>query len=289
MKRLLVVAVLILIAIAGAWYGSSNLNTGSNSTDPDDNGNGDQVTEKDDLIRVTSPVPNAVVSSPLTVAGEARGNWYFEADFPVRILDANGNELGVVPAQAQGDWMTAEYVPFSAELTFSTPSTDTGTVVFERSNPSGLPENANELRVPIRFNANATPQRSVSLYYYNPERDQDASGNILCSDAGLVEVTRQIPVTQTPIQDTIRLLLEGNLTAQEEAQGIETEYPLTGFALTGANLANGTLTLSFNDSNNRTSGGSCRVGILWAQIRETALQFDVVDEVEFTPETLFQP
>ncbi|MEX0673011.1 MAG: Gmad2 immunoglobulin-like domain-containing protein, partial [Candidatus Paceibacterota bacterium] len=258
-------------------------------TDPNGNGNGDEVTEKDDLIRVTSPTPNQVITSPLTVEGEARGQWYFEASFAVRILDANGTELGVIPAQAEGEWMTEEYVPFSTELRFSAPSTDTGTVVFEKANPSGLPENANELRIPVRFDADAPAQRNVSLYYYNPELDQDASGNILCSDAGLVAVEREIPVTQTPIQDTINLLLEGELTAQEEAQGIETEYPLDGFELTGANLEAGTLTLSFNDPNNATSGGSCRAGILWMQIRETALQFDEVEEVEFTPETLFQP
>ena len=106
---------------------------------------------KGDLIAVEAPLPNALVASPLAVSGRARGFWYFEASFPVRILDARGNELGVVPAQAQGEWMTVEYVPFSASLTFSAPETETGTLVFEKDNPSGLPEHADELRIPIRF------------------------------------------------------------------------------------------------------------------------------------------
>lgn len=59
-------------------------------------------------IIVDSPAPNAVISSPLTVTGTARGTWYFEASFPVRLLDDLGNELAVAPAQAQGDWMTNE-------------------------------------------------------------------------------------------------------------------------------------------------------------------------------------
>ena len=94
---------------------------------------------------------NAVVKSPLTVSGEARGNWYFEASFPVKILDANGNQLGIIPAQAQSEWMTTDFVPFSTSLVFSTSTTDTGTLVLEKDNPSGLPEHADEVRIPIRF------------------------------------------------------------------------------------------------------------------------------------------
>ncbi|HXK36001.1 MAG TPA: GerMN domain-containing protein [Candidatus Paceibacterota bacterium] len=131
--------------------------------------------------------------------------------------------------------------------------------------------------------------RTVSLYYYDPVQDQDDSGNVQCSREGLVSVTREIPVTQTPIQDTIRLLLRGELTDGERAQGITTEYPLSGVELVGAALTNGALTLELNDQNNKTGGGSCRVGILWFQIEQTALQFPEVTSVRFTPEELFQP
>ncbi len=107
--------------------------------------------EKADLIRVSYPPANAKVQSPFTVTGEARGTWYFEASFPVKIFDANGKQLGVVPAQAQGEWMTENFVPFAAELTFEKPTTTTGTLVLEKDNPSGLPEHADELRIPIVF------------------------------------------------------------------------------------------------------------------------------------------
>src|SRR5262245_11609975 len=39
-----------------------------------------------DRIRVSSPDCGAVVHSPLRIAGEARGNWFFEASFPVLLL-----------------------------------------------------------------------------------------------------------------------------------------------------------------------------------------------------------
>jgi opacity protein-like surface antigen len=109
--------------------------------------------EKLDLIRIDSPRPNAVISSPLEIRGKARGTWYFEADFPIRLLDAEGNEIAVAIAQAQGDWMTEEFVPFQASLTFTAPGTPGGVLVLQKDNPSGLPENDDELVVPVLFAA----------------------------------------------------------------------------------------------------------------------------------------
>lgn len=247
------------------------------------------TTDKSNLIRVTSPAVNALVKSPLTVTGQARGNWYFEADFPVLIYDANGRLLGQIPAQAQSDWMTTEFVPFRGTLTFDTPSTDTGRIVFAKSNASGLPEHDDQLVIPIRFDLTSVQKQTVRLYYYNSDKDKDSNGNILCSSQGLVSVQRQIPATITPIQDAIRLLLKGELTAAERSQGITTEYPLPGLELSAASLTNGVLTLTFNDPQNKTVGGSCRVGILWAQIEATAKQFPSVTSVRFMPEEIFQP
>jgi hypothetical protein len=111
-------------------------------------GNANEVA---DLIVAESPRPNAIVKSPLTISGRARGTWYFEASFPVRIIDANGKQLAIAPAAAQGEWMTEEFVPFSVVLEFKTPQTATGTLILEKDNPSGLPENANQLEIPVKF------------------------------------------------------------------------------------------------------------------------------------------
>jgi hypothetical protein len=104
-----------------------------------------------DMITVTSLTKNTVVKSPLTIKGEARGNWYFEASFPVKLFDANGEQLAINPAEAKGDWMTTNYVPFEVTLTFATPTTNTGTLVLLKDNPSGLPEHADQLSIPVRF------------------------------------------------------------------------------------------------------------------------------------------
>ncbi|MDD5569196.1 MAG: Gmad2 immunoglobulin-like domain-containing protein [Candidatus Pacebacteria bacterium] len=108
--------------------------------------------EKQNLIRVTAPKPNDHITSPLTITGEARGTWFFEAVFPIKIIDANGNQLGTAQAQAQAPWMTEDFVPFTATLVFQTPTTAKGTLILEKDNPSGLTQNSDELLVPVYFN-----------------------------------------------------------------------------------------------------------------------------------------
>jgi hypothetical protein len=107
------------------------------------------------LIVVESPKPGDVVSSPLIISGKARGTWFFESTFPVKLLDAKGTVLAFGPASAQEDWMTAEFVPFKITLTFPAPSTDTGTIELHNDNPSGMPERDDLLVVPVVFKAGA--------------------------------------------------------------------------------------------------------------------------------------
>ncbi len=102
-----------------------------------------------DLIRVETPFPGAVTGKTFSVMGEARGYWYFEASFPIELLDANGNVLDTEVAQAQEEWMTEEFVPFSVMLTAPESYIGPATLVLHRDNPSGLPENDASIRIPI--------------------------------------------------------------------------------------------------------------------------------------------
>ena len=245
--------------------------------------------EKEGIL-VSLPKRNEKIKSPLKIEGEARGFWFFEAQFSVELYDANDNFLGRAILTAKEDWMTENFVSFEGKLEFAQSATSLGTLRFLSDNPSGLPENQKIFEVPIQFEEMS--YRKVLLYYYNPEKDRDETGNTKCSRDGLVTIEREIPVTKTPIQDTINLLLKGkeNLTVFETARGITTEYPLEGFRLLEVNLKDGgTLILKFEDPLNKTTGGSCRVGILWFQIEATAQQFSEVQRVEFLPEELFQP
>ena len=107
--------------------------------------------EKTDLIRLDQPRPNQKIESPLLLTGVARGNWFFEANFPIYLYDDNGNNLGFAIATAKSDWMTTEFVPFEARLDFEEPTTRTGKLILRKDNPSGLPQYDDELYLPIRF------------------------------------------------------------------------------------------------------------------------------------------
>lgn len=108
--------------------------------------------EKQDQIQVASPRPNQEITSPLTVVGEAKGTWYFEASFPIELYDANDQLVAQGIAQAQSDWMTEDFVRFEAEIDFNGVQTETGRLVLKKDNPSGLPKNEDSLIIPIKFN-----------------------------------------------------------------------------------------------------------------------------------------
>ncbi len=110
--------------------------------------------QKDDLIVVTYPLPQATVTSPLVVRGKARGNWYFEASFPISLVATDGTVLVETYAQATGDWMTTDYVPFTATLSYTVPATVTdrhGFLILRKDNPSGEPQFDNALTLPVTF------------------------------------------------------------------------------------------------------------------------------------------
>ena len=94
------------------------------------------VSEK---VKVTLPFPGATVLREFIVTGEARGVWFFEASFPVEVRDPEGNVVGRGLATAEGEWMTEEFVPFSAPVTIENYS-GPATLVLIKDNPSGLPE-----------------------------------------------------------------------------------------------------------------------------------------------------
>lgn len=107
----------------------------------------------EDLIVVENPGPGTTITSPLTVTGQARGAWYFEATFPLVLTDWDGRIIAEGYAEAQSDWMTEGFVPFEGTLTF-TPDTgvsNRGTVILQKANASGLPEHDAAVELPVEF------------------------------------------------------------------------------------------------------------------------------------------
>ena len=120
--------------------------------------------EKSDLIRIDSPRPNEVINSPLVIKGQARGNWFFEASFPVILTDWDGKIITQGVAQAKDDWMTTDFVPFEATLTFTVDESaysNKGSLILKKDNPSGLSANDDALEIPVIF------KTSVINSYFN--------------------------------------------------------------------------------------------------------------------------
>ncbi len=111
--------------------------------------------EKSDLIRLESPQAGDEIGSPLTVRGEARGNWFFEASFPIVLTDWDGKIIAESHAQAKSEWMTEDFVPFEGTLVFEAPDktavSNRGALILKKDNPSGLPRNDDALEIPIMF------------------------------------------------------------------------------------------------------------------------------------------
>ena len=111
------------------------------------------IDAKKDLIVLDSPKPNEVITSPLIITGKARGPWYFEASFPLKLLDADRKEIARGMARAQSDWMTEDFVPFKAELVFPPAQTALHSFVQDTVGPLSTedPVSAPPRRIPPRF------------------------------------------------------------------------------------------------------------------------------------------
>ncbi len=114
--------------------------------------------DNSDMIVVTSPQNEAVITSPLAISGQARGGWYFEASFPFVLTNWNGLIIAEGFATAEGYWMTSEFVPFTASLNFINPYKvgdpdfmKRGTLIINNNNASGLPEHDRAIEIPVRF------------------------------------------------------------------------------------------------------------------------------------------
>ncbi|MCH7492313.1 Gmad2 immunoglobulin-like domain-containing protein [Patescibacteria group bacterium] len=106
---------------------------------------------KIDEIRSSNPRPGQTITSPLSIEGEARGTWFFEAVFTATLIDGEGQQIATIPISTSDDWTTENFIPYSGEITFEKPKTAKGTLILAKDNPSGLPENSDELVIPILF------------------------------------------------------------------------------------------------------------------------------------------
>lgn len=229
--------------------------------------------EKTDQIQVDNPRPNQTIASPLEIKGRARGSWFFEAELPIKITDEKGKELGSAVAIAQSDWMTEDFVPFRAVIRFFMAYTNEGTLILSKSNPSDLPENNDELKIPVQFEKPSDEEKmTLQVYFGNSQMNPQTAD---CS--AVFPVKRQVPKTEAVAKAALEELLNGP-TPDEKAEGYLTNIN-NGVTVNQITIENGIAKADFDEQLQYQVGGSCKVAAIHSQIDSTLKQFSTVKEV----------
>lgn len=109
---------------------------------------------EDSAIKIDNLSVNSTVKSPLIIKGSARGSWFFEASFPVKLVDGENNIIASGIAMATANSLTEDFVPFEVKLEFNNQEKKKGVIVFKNDNPSGMLENDVYYRIPVIIDAN---------------------------------------------------------------------------------------------------------------------------------------
>jgi|SRR3989344_4257401 len=146
-KKKLIIIIVVLIGV-GLWFGFKFYvnNKGGGGNVP---GEISYINATADLILVELPFPDAVVGKVFSVIGKARGTWFFEASFPLELRDKNGKLIANGYAQAEGEWMTENFVPFKGEIKAPESYIGPAILVLKKDNASGLPEHDASISFPI--------------------------------------------------------------------------------------------------------------------------------------------
>jgi hypothetical protein len=236
--------------------------------------------DMNDSIRVSSPQAGELITSPVVIEGRAKGMWFFEASFPVKITDANNKPLVQGIATTASNWMTPDFVPFKAELKFDAGKNVTGYLVLEKDNPSGLEGYNYNVRIPVTFRRETTATKPL------PQNDQPVTVKVFFNNSRLdpnftqgkvFPVQRVLSRTQAVARGAIEELLKGPSDREKSDDYFTCINP--DVKIRKLTIADGIARVDFDGQIQYRLGGSARVGAIRAQITETLKQFPTVKEV----------
>ncbi len=232
--------------------------------------NVEPVDDKSDFIKVDKPSAEDLVASPLEIRGQARGTWFFEGSFPIVITDANDLIIGQGIATSSEEWMTENFIPFSATIWFDRPETASGKIILKKDNPSGLKEYDNQLVLPIQFDQN---NMAVKVYFTNATTGSEEDFD--CRYVQALE--KQVPYSAGVARAALEQLLKGP-SAEDKANGFSTSIN-PNVKINSLTIESGVARVDFNQQLEYQVGGSCRIASINEQITKTLTQFNTVQSV----------
>jgi hypothetical protein len=153
-----IIVILLIIIIVMTWYlvvtpsKNAALTAPATSTVPSTKAAISTASSSEPLsarVKVFSPASGASVERTFTISGVAPNAWYSEAVFPIQIRDGDDNLIASGQGHAQSDWTVDGPVPFIATITVTRVYSGPANLILLRDNPSGLPENSDEVTIPI--------------------------------------------------------------------------------------------------------------------------------------------
>ena len=179
--------------------------------------------------------------------------------------------LASLPLQATTEW-TQLPTYFEVNLEFIAPTnTDSGRLVFTNENPSGLSDKNKEKNLLVKFVQQSAT--NVQVFFNNDKFDP----NLM--DCGKVyAVNRIIPKTQAVARTALEELFKGP-TLQEKNDGYVSNIINQGVKIQSLTISNGVARVDFDETLQRSVGGSCRVAAIRSQIENTLKQFPTVKSV----------
>ncbi len=262
MIKKVIILIVLLVLVGGLILAKATL-----FKDKEENSNSDIV------VSIKS---GQIITSPLQIDGKVRGFWFFEASFPIKLVDENNNILATGIAQASEDpatgevnWMTDDFVDFKAEIKFVSKNGGKGFLIFNRDNPSGLPENDEEFRLPVTIKSTET--MIVKIFFNNNQMDPEMSCN------KVFPVERIIEKTEAVGRAAIEELLRGPVET-EKTQGFFTSIN-SGVKIQSLAIKDNIAKIDFDEQLQFQVGGSCRVSAIRTEITETLKQFESVKNV----------
>ena len=226
--------------------------------------------EKGIKLYINDIKENDTVQVGSILSGSITGGWFFEGEFPVRVLNEDMEILDTVLAKTSQDWMTEDDISFEVVLDIDIEESSNVILRFEKSNPSGLIENDDYIDFPVMLEVES---KSIEIKVFFPNESMGST-----EDCTLVyPVIRTIPETVAVGRASLEELFNG-LTEQEVLSGYYSNLN-DGVVIQSLTISNGIARVDFNSRLGEAVGGSCKVTSIRAQIEDTLKQFSTVNSV----------